>query len=157
MTNRIITDAEFTATAIDLARRAVAQLLIVQYLFIVDGPPSRSPRRIADALTEAADRGVSIRILLNRFSHGRAASTPPARRPPELQHPNIDLRWHTCGQVLHCKIIVKDGHELLIGSHNLTRWGLDRSHNLSMLTDDTTSAQAVISIYNPMFAEARHA
>jgi phosphatidylserine/phosphatidylglycerophosphate/cardiolipin synthase-like enzyme len=157
MTNQIITDAQFINAAISVARRAEHHLLLVQYLFIIDRTPSHPAPRIAEELMQAAKRGVKVRILMNRFSHGRAASTPAARRPIELQHSNIDLRWHTRGQVLHSKIIVRDEEELLIGSHNLSHWGLTRSHNLSLLTNDRTSALAVLWIYNPMFDRAKHA
>lgn len=157
MSNRIITDAEFTTAAIGVANGAQRFLLLVQYLFILDRTPSHPAPRIATALMDAANRGVKIRILLNRFSHGRAASTPGAHRPAELTHRNIDLRWHTRGQVLHAKVIVGDDHEVLLGSHNLSHWCLTRSHNLSILTNDTTTAPAVLAIYDPMFERAKRA
>ena len=157
MIPKIITDANFTTTAIGVADRAQSSLLIVQYLFVLDRTASHPAPRIAAALMEAAERGVQVRILLNHFSHGRAASRSGLHRPVELSHHNIDLRWHTRGQVLHAKVIVGDNREVLVGSHNLSQWCLTRSHNLSILTNDTTTGPAVLAVYDPMFARAKHA
>lgn len=157
MTATVITNAGFTQAAIGLADRAVTKLLIIQYLFIVDTTPSHPTPRIARALMAAAERGVQVDILLNHFSHGRAARDAARRRPPALQHQNIDLRWHTSGSVLHCKIIVGDELEMLIGSHNLSHWSLTRSQNLSMLTVDTTTARDILAIYRPLFDKGKRA
>ena len=157
MSSRIITDAEFTSTAIRIAEEAVHELLLAQYLLIIDQCDSRPVPRIAAALMAAAMRQVRIRILLNRFSHGHGRYNRRAKRPPELDHPNIDLRYHTQGQVLHSKIIVADKTTSLIGSHNLTHWGITRSHNLSILTVDTNVASGLLSLLDPLFERATRA
>ena len=156
MTTEIITNAGYTAAAIGLADRAKDTLLVIQYLFVMDDPISRPTPRIARALMNAADRGVAVSILLNRFSHGRAARDAGRRRPVGLQHDNIDLRYHTSGSVLHCKIIVADELAVLFGSHNLSHWSLTRSHNLSMLIVDPTTARAIVGLYRPLFERGKH-
>jgi len=157
MNVHVISDGDYTKAAISLANDARTSLLIVQYLFIVDGCPSHPAPRIASELWAAAERGVEVRILLNRFSHGRAAGQPVARVPVELRHPQIDLRYHTSGQVLHSKIIIADAETTLTGSHNLSHWTLTRSHNLSLLIVDTNTASRILSIYTPLFQRAKHA
>ena len=157
MPNLNVANSSFVNVAIALANNAERSLFVVQYLFILTPPASRPVARIAAALMNAAERGVRIQILLNRFRHGRAASTPPRHRIPELNHPNIDLRFHTAGQVLHTKIIVADWNRLLTGSHNLSHWCLTRSHNLSILSVDKDQIEDLLSIYEPLFNKAERA
>jgi len=157
VTVRVIQDADFTRAAIDLAAGASTSLFLIQYLFVIPPTLSHPAARIASELWGAAERGVHVRILLNRFSHGRAAGQPVTRAPMELRHPNIDLRYHTSGQVLHSKIIIADATTTLTGSHNLSHWTLTRSHNLSLLIVDTSTGSRILAIYNPLFQRAKHA
>lgn len=157
MPTMIVPNAMFTKCAISLADEAEFSLLLIQYLFIVEPHPSHPAPRIAAALWNAAERGVLIRILLNRFAHGRADRNKPRKPPIELCHRNIDLRYHTSGQVLHSKIIIADAEKTLTGSHNLSHWSLTRAHNMSLLILDTNIASQLLSIYNPLFARANRA
>jgi phosphatidylserine/phosphatidylglycerophosphate/cardiolipin synthase-like enzyme len=157
MNVQVIQNADYTPAAIYIATCAEKSLFLVQYLFIIPPTLSHPAARIASQLWDAAERGVHVRILLNRFSHGRAAGQPVTRAPLELRHPNIDLRYHTSGQVLHSKIIIADATTTLTGSHNLSHWTLTRSHNLSLLIVDTNTASRILAIYNPLFQRAKHA
>ena len=151
----VIADRSFTAAAIRVAEGATRSMLIVQYLFILDQTASHPAPRIAAALLAAADRGVKVRILLNRFMHTTKPGGRPRNPPLELRHPNIDLRFHTSGMVLHSKVIVADAETVLTGSHNLSHYTLTRSHNLSLLIVDIAIASRILSLYNPLFERAR--
>ena len=156
MSLQVITNQSFTAAAIRVADGATRSMLLIQYLFVIDQTSSHPAPRIAAALQRAADRGVQIRILLNRFMHSKAPGARPWTRPLELSHPNIDLRFHTSGMVLHSKIIIADAETVLTGSHNLSHYTLTRSHNLSLLIVDIAIASRILSIYNPLFERAKH-
>lgn len=157
MKSQIITDAAFTPTAIRMACEAQSEIFVVQYLFLIDTIPSRPAHRIATAMMAAAERGVPVRILLNHFNHGRRGIYAIRPRAQELIHPNIDIRLHTRGQVIHSKIIITDAENVMIGSHNLTNWGLARSHNTSVLWVDKGMALDILSQLRPLFERAIHA
>lgn len=153
----IVSNASFTDVALGTIANARHDLFIIQYLFSNEEHEGNPVHRIATAIREAAERNVYCRILLNRFSHGRAGTQRHAGPPAILKHRFIDLRYHTSGQVLHSKILIADDEEILCGSHNLSHWTLTRSHNISVHFLDQQAAQVLLSIYEPLFRAADNA
>ena len=92
-----------------------------------------SQREVVTALTKAADRGVSIQIILdpNKDAFGRQKSGVPNRPVAhELKDAGIDVRWcDTRGEQCHSKMLLRllsDGSATLTaGSANFTRRNLD--------------------------------
>jgi phosphatidylserine/phosphatidylglycerophosphate/cardiolipin synthase-like enzyme len=99
-----------------------------------------SHRDIIGALTDAARRGVALRVLLdaNNEAFGHQKSGIPNRQVAmELVRSGIPVRWcHTLGEQCHTKLLMlakKNGAtELLLGSANFTRRNLD---DLNLETD----------------------
>jgi phosphatidylserine/phosphatidylglycerophosphate/cardiolipin synthase-like enzyme len=99
-----------------------------------------SHRDIVEALTDAARRGVALRVLLdaNNEAFGHQKSGIPNRQVAmELVRAGIPVRWcHTLGEQCHTKLLMlekKSGAtELLLGSANFTRRNLD---DLNLETD----------------------
>lgn len=99
-----------------------------------------SHRGIIEALTDAAKRGVGMRVLLdaNNEAFGHQKSGIPNRQVAmELVKAGIPVRWcNTLGEQCHSKLLmlVKETGttELLLGSANFTRRNLD---DLNLETD----------------------
>lgn len=115
-----------------------------------------SHRPIINALIEAHERGVTLRVLLdpNRDAFGRAKNGIPARQAAwDLHEAGISVRWcNTDGEQCHRKWIRLergDGTaELISGSANFTRRNLD---NLNL----ETSVRLVAQRDEPAIAKAR--
>ena len=90
---------------IRLARREV---LVQAYSF--------SSKLIAQALIDAAERGVAVRILLDRSNEKESYS-----EIGDLKQYQIELLIDASHAIAHNKIIVIDGRTLLTGSFNFTR------------------------------------
>ena len=99
-----------------------------------------SHRDIVEALTVAAERGVTMRVLLdaNNEAFGHQKSGIPNRQVAmELVRGGIPVRWcNTLGEQCHTKLLMLDKEngatELLLGSANFTRRNLD---DLNLETD----------------------
>lgn len=98
-----------------------------------------SERNIIQALKNAHQRGVNIRILLdqNRDAFGRAKNGIPNQPVAhELAQAGIAVRWcHTQGEQCHAKVLIKqhlNEVEVLTGSANFTRRNLQ---NFNLETD----------------------
>ncbi len=88
-----------------LARREV---LVQAYSF--------SCKLIAQALIDAAERGVAVRILLDRSNEKESYS-----EIGDLKQYQIELLIDACHAIAHNKIMLIDGQTLLTGSFNFTR------------------------------------
>lgn len=115
------------AVVADLIDQAESELVLVSYA-TTPGPEVR------EALLRAAERGVAITTLLERtednpsFSgHPNALSNIPANR----------LAWpasaRASGAAMHAKILVVDQRCALIGSANLTGYGVERNFECGVL------------------------
>jgi phosphatidylserine/phosphatidylglycerophosphate/cardiolipin synthase-like enzyme len=77
---------------------------------------------VADALREAAERGVRVRIAYNADHPERLFFPPPPRTKPELLEA---MPFPTCGipgipDLMHHKYVVRDGRSVWTGSMNWT-------------------------------------
>lgn len=100
-----------------------------------------SHRKIIQAIKDAKQRGVNIRLLLdpNEDAFGRKKNGIPNRQVAmELKKAGIPLRWcNTHGEQCHTKMLLKTNRktgqvELILGSANYTRRNLN---NLNLETD----------------------
>jgi phosphatidylserine/phosphatidylglycerophosphate/cardiolipin synthase-like enzyme len=92
-----------------------------------------SDGQIIEALTDAADRGVVIRL------RGLVEAL--------LAHPNVLARVKGAGVLMHLKVYAVDGQVLRTGSGNFSRFGLaDQDNDLILITD-----QAVVDAFEANF------
>lgn len=111
----------------DLIAEAQSDILLVSYATL----PSRSVR---SALEAAASRGVEISLLLERRSDN------PRFEGTDDPFPGLTARrlsWpadhRPSGASMHAKVLVVDRRTALIGSANLTGYGLDRNLECGVL------------------------
>ena len=124
---QIITESRIREAALDTIESAEPgdRLDIAMFYF--------SHERLIRAVTEAAGRGVAVRILLdpNRDAFGRKKSGIPNRQTGRRFHDaGIPVRWcRTTGEQCHAKqmVLERAGGEvvLITGSSNFTRRNLD--------------------------------
>ena len=115
------------AVVASLIDEAQSEILLVSYATA----PSVEVR---DALVRAAGRGVEITALLER-----ADDNPAFTGHPDPLHgiPHRALRWpahaREPGASMHAKILVIDRASVLIGSANLTGYGVERNLECGLL------------------------
>jgi cardiolipin synthase len=96
-----------------------------------------SDRLVIDALTAAARRGVSVRILLDPSQPQNADSLAL------LQPAGATVRFYlqAGNELLHAKIAILDRATVLFGSCNWSRSGFTRNHELDLEVADPTLAR----------------
>jgi len=85
-----------------------------------NSPAGRKIMSLYSALIDAAERGVSIKVLCNFFngiSGGCHYNTHTAR---QFKHSNIEYRGPNNSRIIHSKIAIFDRSISIIGSHNLS-------------------------------------
>ncbi len=86
---------------------------------------------IAEALADAARRGVRVRLITN----------PPSERDPYADEraslrENGGIIGFLAYPDVHAKVIVVDGQRAFVGSQNLTATSLDQNREVGIVTDD---------------------
>lgn len=107
-----------------------------------------SDRHIIDALKEAADRGVSIRLVLdqNKDAFGKKKIGIPNKQVAQelMEKKNINIRWYeTQGEQYHAKFLIAKNPKtttFIGGSANFTRRNLD---DLNLETDIRIEGETV--------------
>jgi cardiolipin synthase len=116
-----------SAVVVDLISQARSDILLVGYA--VHTEPA-----VAAQLAKAADRGVTITLLLERQDDNAKFSGTGAAFPGL---PAIRLAWpgdrRDPGASLHAKVLVVDGAAALIGSANVTGAAFERNLECGLL------------------------
>jgi phosphatidylserine/phosphatidylglycerophosphate/cardiolipin synthase-like enzyme len=113
--------------------------------------------RIADALEEAAGRGVAVRVAFNveRIRHP-AAPRPPLCDPDEidgLEVPTRGVRGE--GALMHHKYVVRDGQSVLTGSTNWTDDSFSREENVMLRIDSPVVAEGYTANIEQLWSKGK--
>jgi phosphatidylserine/phosphatidylglycerophosphate/cardiolipin synthase-like enzyme len=107
-----------------------------------------SDQAVIEALSDAADRGVAVRIYLD-----------PGEYPPQAQalasliaKTGVDARIKTGGALMHMKAYAVDRARLRTGSGNFSRSGLSRQDNDLLVTDDVQAIERFEHDFEMIFA-----
>ncbi|VVC03044.1 Cardiolipin synthase B [Candidatus Bilamarchaeum dharawalense] len=121
---------------IDLIDSAQESIDIEMYVF--------TSRDAIEALERAKNRGVDIRIIIER----NVISGQNAEAYNELNAKGIQTRYASrVYELTHSKIIIIDGKKVLVGSHNLSNSALYKNREASVVLIDVPSVKIFIENY----------
>lgn len=117
----VVRNSGYLALASGLIERARTQVLV--QMFFMTSPGTDSPGdRLIDAMVAAVARGVDVRLIIDTDLeddyHG--ASRVNAESLARLEASGLSYRLDDLGTTSHSKVMLIDGDQMLIGSHNWT-------------------------------------
>ena len=127
-----------------------AQLSIDMAAYVLSDP------RIIEALTDAAERGVVIRLYLDRSQFAEHGPTRGGLIEALLTHPNIAARVKGEGVLMHLKAYSVDGEVLRTGSGNFSRSGLSSQDNDAIFITDPAVVDAFEANFERIWARAQN-
>jgi phosphatidylserine/phosphatidylglycerophosphate/cardiolipin synthase-like enzyme len=106
-----------------------------------------SDKEVIEALTEAAERDVVIRLYLDKSQFAEHGPIRGGLIEALLAHPNVVARVKGAGVLMHLKAYAVDGEVLRTGSGNFSHPGLaDQDNDLILITN-----QAVVDAFENNF------
>jgi phosphatidylserine/phosphatidylglycerophosphate/cardiolipin synthase-like enzyme len=115
-----------------------------------------SDSRIIEALTDAAERGVLIRLYLDRSQFAEHGPTRGGLIEALLAHPNVAARVKGEGVLMHLKAYAVDGEALRTGSGNFSRSGLANQDNDAVIITDPATVDAFETNFERIWARAQN-
>jgi len=135
---------------IDVREIGRAQLSIDMAAYVL------SDRHIIEALIDAAERGVVIRIYLDKSEFAEHGPTRGGLVEALLAHPNVAARVKGEGVLMHLKAYAVDGVVLRTGSGNFSRSGLEAQDNDAIFITDLAVVDAFEGNFERIWARARN-
>jgi len=141
-----------------LLAEAESTIDIAQMYMLYYPPWSRGAvlHRLYDGIAAAAERGVTVRILVDAsvleanpgMTYGRIPSL--LAELPGVEVRSCDLRpysnYSDC--MMHAKYLVVDDRAAFLGSHNWSYGAMTDNRELSVLAQDTSLARALAAIFS---------
>ena len=115
-----------------------------------------SDPRIAEALINAAERGVVIRLYLDRSQFAEHGPTRGGLIEALLAHPNVAARVKGEGVLMHLKAYAVDAEVLRTGSGNFSRSGLAAQDNDAIFITDPAVVDAFEGNFERIWARAQN-
>jgi phosphatidylserine/phosphatidylglycerophosphate/cardiolipin synthase-like enzyme len=136
--------------SVDAQEIGRAQLSIDIAAYVLSDP------RIIEALTDAAERGVLIRLYLDKSQFAEHGPTRGGLVEALLAHPNVVARVKGEGVLMHLKAYAVDGAVLRTGSGNFSRSGLAAQDNDAILITDSAVVDAFEGNFERIWARAQN-
>ncbi len=112
-----------------------------------------SDEAVIEALGDAADRGVAVRLYLDRGEYQIHAD----RLAPLVAKPGVSARVKPSGVLMHMKAYAVDRMRLRTGSGNFSQSGLSRQDNDLLVTDDSAALNRFERDFERIFADGQTA
>jgi phosphatidylserine/phosphatidylglycerophosphate/cardiolipin synthase-like enzyme len=136
--------------SVDARELGRAQLSIDIAAYVLSDP------RIAEALIAAAERGVVIRLYLDRSQFAEHKPTRGGVIEALLAHPNVAARVKGEGVLMHLKAYAVDAEVLRTGSGNFSRSGLAAQDNDAIFITDPAVVDAFEGNFERIWARAQN-
>ncbi len=98
-----------------------------------------------DRLIAATNRGVTVRVILDKAWHGQQVNQPAYDR---LETAGVDVHWAAPGIITHQKTIVIDGSVAAVGTGNLTAKYYDNTRDAWVIDRNTAHVAAITATFN---------
>ena len=105
---------------------------------------------ILDAIILAKNRGVPVRVVMDRENQAEYSAWAQ-----DLYEAQIPVRIDETVTIMHCKVMVIDGHLVITGSYNWTVSAEDDNAENCLLIDDATTAAAYAANFETRWAVAQ--
>ena len=112
------------------------QILIYDWRWYSNEPGARIQKFNQEILT-AVRRGVQVVARLNN-----SFICAP------LEAGGVDIQRVASKKTMHVKMVIVDGKEVFLGSHNLTKNAFELNHELSIATDEPEVLTECIAFFN---------
>lgn len=159
---KVIPAREYGAEALRVVEGARTSLDLFMYSFAPRASrPEAAPFRLVEALRRAKERGVRVRVVLDRGADPDGMGADPEARNAAardlLAGVGVDVFMDDPRTVTHAKVLIADRETVLLGSSNWTATAFDRNVEANVLIRSTAAAATLLKELTASLPEAQPA
>ncbi|MBT0651713.1 phospholipase D-like domain-containing protein [Geomobilimonas luticola] len=140
----LLKNGDYLDALVQGIRTARKSVLCSCYLFKTGTGRGNQPRRIADELIRARQRGVAVTVVLEDEGRRRDPLNGENHLTADLlRRGGVTVRFDSPWVTSHAKVVVIDNRHVYLGSHNLTQSALTRNNELSLHIDSPALAAEI--------------
>ena len=142
----LLEDGEYFQAFMRGVDKAKSEIVMSFFLFKTNGYSTNRPDRVMAALGRAVERGVRVRIILERGNGGEDSPVDASNRETaaRLREKGITVIFDSPRVTTHTKTAVIDGRYIFLGSHNLTNSALKYNREISVCIDSPPLAEEAL-------------
>jgi competence ComEA-like helix-hairpin-helix protein len=141
---QLLTDRDYYDALLAGIENAESEIVMAMFLFKTTDSPKNRPAILLHKLIEAAKRGVSIDVILEKSDYDDDLNKVNRKVARELKRHNIAVRFDSPRTTTHAKLIIIDRRYTFLGSHNLSHSALTYNHEVSLLIDNRSLAERLL-------------
>ncbi|MBD3388235.1 MAG: hypothetical protein GF416_04075 [Candidatus Altiarchaeales archaeon] len=142
-----VADREYFQAARDVLAGAEETIHIVSFeVKYYRSYPDSLQNQLVRELIYARERGVEVRVIVDEFSESDNAYDL-------LKANGVDIRHDGKETTTHCKLIIVDGKVVLLGSTNLSYYGLEKNHEANVKIVDRRTAEYYEEYFRQLWGE----
>lgn len=156
MLNQLIASGRtFESTTLRLINLAKKEILISTFRWeCPDGKKSKPLDRLICSIGNARNRGVRIRVMLNRFDPKLRAGQENTKTAELLTRMKIEVRRQPDKICNHAKILITDQTNMITGSHNYTQSAFSCGWEISTLISGYPILNELVKAYEISWSQA---
>ena len=124
----------FPAVHRELGRAQQSIHIVAFEMKYYEGYQDSNQNKIVEALVDAHERGVDVRIIVDEYSKENNAYE-------FLREKGIPIEYDSEAVTTHSKLIIIDGKIVILGSTNFSYYGLEKNHEANILVDAKNVAE----------------
>jgi len=140
----ILADDDYFPALLAQIRQAKSSIDLAMYIFKVSGKKRNRPTILAGELSDAAKRGIKVRVFLENSGYDQELNRENRLAAGIMKKNGVEVIFDSAKTTTHTKIVVIDRHLSFVGSHNFTHSALKHNHELSLLVDDPDLAARLV-------------
>lgn len=153
---QILKDEQFLPVAQKLIEHAQKSIYISTFKAeITTKSRGRRLHRFFDTLVKKADRGVNVRLLLNRTFNRKTIPQSNFFAIRELGKSQIKIRTPRDDRLCHAKLLIVDDTVAILGSHNLSVRGCHYNFEVSYMLNNAYIANQLSFIYTQLWEASK--
>lgn len=108
--------------------------------------PDSMENKIVEELLKAHERGVDVRIVVDEYSKENNAYD-------YLKSKGVRIKYDGNKTTTHAKLIIVDGKVVVLGSTNLSYYGIERNNEVNLIVKDEKTADYFERYFEELWAD----
>lgn len=132
----VLKNEDYFPALLSKIRGAEKSIDLAMFVFKTTDSAKNRPSMVVSELQAAADRGIKIRVFLEKSGYDNKLNATNQQTAEQLRKHGIEITFDSAKTTTHTKLIIIDRRYSLVGSHNFTHAALKYNNELSLLIDD---------------------